>query len=531
MINKLKSSLFIIILLAVAGCATANRKSSKKVKQLVAVKKYDKALQLVKSDDFYPEKRSLLLKLLEEGMIHHLNGSYYQSTKALDKARELSNKLFTVSVSKKLTAAVSNSNSDNYYGEKYERSLIRFYLALNHYLMYQKGTYEPRVVKVKNVSTGKIIDKTIPEKKLTQSQRLNHLSASRATILEWDSLLDNYKGQLAGDDAYKDDLSAKVFGAFIHEQIGSGSDRQIALQLYRDAKKILFRNYNTYSAFNKKSEKFRKNFSKFPTMNIEKVKKNYISKTDFYKNLVKYIDRKILALKKRKSDNFQVMIQQGFITPKTVKKIDFPLPVSALAAGSAVASGAKNPVTFVIKVLGLSSVTKPTITFELPEVKKIDFNESYEVIVKSGKKVIKKVDTVMVNPLSQIAYEALDNKVISTYAKIGARVAGKHVAALVTSYVAYNLAIKQGIPEFVALLTATGSYSLANKGIAASEQADLRYWASLPSSLRVASARLPKGKYKVFLKSSNSGKSPIETFVGDIDIDSEKKVSLMNLKL
>ena len=39
---------------------------------------------------------------------------------------------------------------------------------------------------------------------------------------------------------------------------------------------ILMKNYNAYEAFNKRFKKFRKDFSKLPTMNLQTLKNDYI---------------------------------------------------------------------------------------------------------------------------------------------------------------------------------------------------------------------------------------------------------------
>lgn len=71
-------------------------------------------------------------------------------------------------------------------------------------------------------------------------------------------MLSTYKKELAGKSGYKDDLISKVWGAFIHEQFDNFENRQIALQLYKDAKTVLLKNYSVYPTFNKKNKAFEK---------------------------------------------------------------------------------------------------------------------------------------------------------------------------------------------------------------------------------------------------------------------------------
>mgnify|MGYP005663842993 CR=1 FL=1 len=123
---------YLLILALLSGCAThKSRQQAAGLQNALLTGNIQNAIKLVESKKFYPEKRSRLLKLLELGTLRQINGDYYQSLKTFEKARDLSNKLFTKSISKKALAAVTNNNMDNYYGEIYERSLIRLNIALN----------------------------------------------------------------------------------------------------------------------------------------------------------------------------------------------------------------------------------------------------------------------------------------------------------------------------------------------------------------------------------------------------------------
>ena len=502
-------SLFLLM-----ACSTSTKRSSiTLLRSQVRQGQYQQAMKLVKSKKYYPEKNSTLLKMLEEGMLLHLTGDYHRSTKVLDRARELSDQLYTVSISKKIAATIASNQLDKFYGEKYESSMIRFFLALNHYLIYQQG-------------------QGADGKKLTNQQLQNHLAAARANITEWDSLLNNYRQQVAGETSYKDDLSAKLFGAFVHQQIGSSAERQIAIQLYRDAKKILFRNYNSYRSFNGKAASFRKNFKKLPGMKKSVVKKKFVTSSRHAKQLINYINHqlKILTGKIKKRDNIQVVLEQGLISAKSVKKINFPLPTPAVPL---VTSGGRglSLIAFTLNVLSISKGLKPSITFELPTVVEKRAAQQLTLIVQDKKgQVIKRTPLALMNPLSDLAHEALSNRVTATYTKIGARVAAKHAAAIATAYISYKKSIRSGIPHPMAQIAAGLIYAGLNKGIAASEKADLRCWSTLPHSLRIGSLRLPKGNYNLVLE-RKQGKSVSNIPLQGLLVDSSKKVKLLRLRV
>jgi hypothetical protein len=481
---------------------------------------------LVESKKFYPEKRSKLLKLLELGTLKQINGDYFQSLKIFEKARNLSDKLFTVSISKKALAAVTNNNMDNYYGEIYERSLIRFYIALNHYLIYQSGKHEAgyKIVKEKN-KDGKLVavKKAVPEKILSRNEKQFHLNGARAVMLEWDAALENYHSKLAGDTTYKADLSSRIFGAFIHEQIGSRDDKNIALKLYEEAKEILFKNYNIYASYNGSFKKFIKDYEKLPKLPRKKVKADYVKQTNFSKELLQFLNMRIKKLKSRKSkkQNVTILTQEGYIAEKRARRIHIRLPGGAFHG-----SGNKGILSFTAMLLNSTRGTLPSITFELPEVANKKVKKDIELIIKTkeGKEVSRK-KAVLMNPLSEIAFQTLDNKIGSTHAKIGARIALKHVAAIVAAWVAYKNAGKSIAGKFIA----SAMYATANKAIAVSEMADTRYWSTLPHSLRMTKLTLKPGEYGIYTKTFVNKKISV-TKVKDFTVTKGPQ-QLINLNL
>ena len=483
------------------------------------------AIKVAESQKFYPEKRSRLLKLLEVGTLRHMRGDYYQSLKAFEKARDLSDKLFTVSISKKALAAVTNNNMDNYYGEVYERSLIRFYIALNHYLLYQQGLYEAHHKKVKKKNKeGKMVieSRPVPEKVLSAKEKKFHLSGARAVILEWDSALGSYQSKLAGETAYKRDLTSRIFGGFIHEQIGTRNDRQVAIKLYQEAKDIVFKNYNIYPSYNLNFKKFIKDFTKLPTLSKKQVRTNYVTASAFSTDLMRFLDERIKALKSRKNrhkPNVVILTQQGYIAEKRARKIHIPIP------GGAFSGSDRNIVSFAGMMLNASRGTMPSITFELPEVAKKRVQKDIVLVIKDDKgQEVSREKAILMNPLSEIAYQALDSKIGSTYTKIGTRIALKHVAALLAAYAVYKKN-DQLTGKFIAM----AMYATANKAIAASEKADTRYWSTLPHSLRLTRLHLKPGKYSIHAK-SRVFKQESFTKIKDFTV-SEKQDQLINLNL
>ncbi len=287
---------------------------------------YNSAKTIVNGEKFYNKEKDIFLNKVEKGTTYYLSKDYYQSLKYFEEAQKICENLSaTTRVSGKLKGVIDPA-ADNYYCEKYERSLLNFYLSLINYNLYSNGRYEPYTRQEKD----KIVD--VSEKILNQSEKLAHLSASRSYIIKWNSLLSTYKKELAGKSGYKDDLVAKLWGAYIHEQFDNSENRQIALQLYKDAKDVLVKNYSVYPTFNKKNESFEKNYKKFNNNNIDKIKKDYIENTEFSNNLLAFLDEKIKDLSSNKRDNFTVVLKEDFVSEKKGEVVKVGLPLEFVAA-------------------------------------------------------------------------------------------------------------------------------------------------------------------------------------------------------
>ena len=473
---KIFQALFIVIFLS--SCATMGRDSRAKLLSFVKNKNYEKALKHLDSDKFFKDEDSKLLYFLEKGMVLHKMGNYAQSSVELEKARELFEKLYTVSVSKKAATVITNETMDIYYGEKYERSMLYFYLALNYYLEY--------------LNTGK----------------RESLFRSRATLVGWEAFQSELKEDRAGKTVFKYDLLSRLFGAFVHEEVGSSSDRQIAAGLYRDADQILLKNYNSYPSFNSKFKKFNKDYKKFASLGASKVKKSYVEATPHQ------IAAKEFVKKKRKG-NTLFLYQEKFIPKKYAKKEYYGLG-DAFAKNSAAARiGAVVLGHFAAKTLGLyppqgynpvgyqlgfevgrAAVSIASISFELPHIDDFHSPQKRTLQVEDMRgKVVKKSDFYLVNPMGEIARQAVAENSAVLYTKIGARLAMKHIVAILASYGTYNAIKSKG--EFFAKNAAVVQYLAVSKGIEASESADTRYWSTLPENIHLTRLNLKNGKYLV----------------------------------
>lgn len=510
--------LLVFSFILLAGCA-GNQKAILNYRDLVQKKDYKTALDVMKGDSIYKDEESRLLKFLELGTLHLHSGEFYQSLQYFDRARDLSDKLFTVSISKKIAGTLGNESADNYYGEKYERSLIRYYTILAHYNLYEKGVYEAYTAEERD-DKGKVLKSTpVQAVTLDDSKKRFHLTAAKSVLLEWNSILEDMKKTSAGEVVYKDDLLAKFVGAILHEKADSSTDKQIALGLYKESKNTLFRYYNSYQSFNTKYNEFNKDYKKLSSMDEKLVQANYVSPTPLSLAVSSYADEMVKAWGKKDRDNVYLVWHQGLIASKEIKKYEFPI---GLEAAKVTVGTTADFIGFSKQALVIVDQTIPKISFEMATIPYRPNNEDLKLIIKKEGKVVVEKSALLVDPLSEMAFYTMDSKATSDLVKTGTRVAAKHLAALGGAYLTYkNLKDKMG--DGLALMSGTAAYNLASRGIESSEKADLRSWMTLPNQVRMNSFKLPAGEYELY---SQNTASKIESLIGRFSVVNGEKVAL-----
>jgi len=466
-----------------------NREMCNKLNTNIKIKNYQESLNIIKDKNFYADNSSVLLKELQTGTVYYLNGDYYQALIHFESAKKISDDLYTISIKKKL-AGTLDANLDNYYGEIYERSLIRFYLSLINYNIYNQGFYESYTDK-----TGKLI----PQEMLTDEKKKFHLSYAKNMMIEWDSVLKSFKVETSGKSVYKDDMLAKLWGGFIHSEFNDSANKQIAINLYKNVDDLLLKNYNLYPTFNNKNKEFRKDFDKLPNKSLVELEKNYISETKFAKNLKQFAKRNQNNLEKNQKDNIIILLKDSLISPKEAQTIEIPLPVSSFTTqGSDVGS-----------FIGLISSALPTILIEFPVIKNLEKINNYKAIIyNKNNDEVAETDLTMIEPLSDIAQINLEDEINLIRAETIARITAKYVAAMVAAYAIYQ----QG--GTMAQVGAILSFKVASVAINESSRADLRYWSTLPNDYQMGGLKLKNGNYKIeIILPNDNNKKVFEKYI------------------
>lgn len=513
----MKKKVLILSSLLLLGCSTGGRGDRFELRNFYATGAYDQGLEFIEKSKYYQEKNERLLTLMEKGMLYHAKGDYEKSSQFLDEARTLSNELYTTSISKKAEKTLLNDTYDVFYGEVYERSLLHFYLSLNAILNYQK------------------------------SKKRDDLFKARAEVLAWDSYLDSVKEDRLGKSVYKNDLLLKIYGAKIHEMMGTREDRNIALQLYKDAKDVLLKNYNTYPSFNQHYKDFKKDFDKLAKMPIEEVKKKYILESELQKNLKDFIDDNISRLSKAEKKKTMkdiktpvtLVLEKGLIAEKVADKSFYSLdflskePLIALFAADVLglmpSPNAYNPGGAYMGILVASAALKNIgIGFELPKVINTDVPKKLSLVVldKDNKEILVK-EVPLINPMGDIAEEAVYESSAWTYTRTGFRLATKHGTAIAASFATYK-ALGGGKKEndFLARNAAVIQYIGAAKAIEESEKADTRYWSTLPNEIRIVDMELNPGLYQLEIRQSPTEKISL----GSVEVPAQDSPVLVNIR-
>ena len=122
--------IFLIFTFFLHSCATPTlRQTARNIRKEIKSGNYEKALNVVLKEPTFKEKKTSLLFHMEQGLLYHLMNKTEKSLQHLSKAKDIHQKLYTVSLKKKIQTLVTNETFDIYYGSLFERSQ-----GVNHFI-------------------------------------------------------------------------------------------------------------------------------------------------------------------------------------------------------------------------------------------------------------------------------------------------------------------------------------------------------------------------------------------------------------
>jgi hypothetical protein len=504
---------------------------------------FAKAAAVLEKSDLKKDKKSILLWNLEKGTLNLAQGNEDVAITHFQQALDLIDKLYTTRLSSKAASFLINDASDDFYGASYERSYAHYFLAKSLYSRYQK--------------TNNKLD----------------LQGARGTILAWDTYFTDLQRSASVKTLYQTDLMLKVFGGEVHEVSQIRNDKQIALQLYKDALNILNAQGGIFSVFNKKSVDYIRAFEK-----EGKPSPKLYESTLAQEDLKDFLHYKILTLTKdiRSGDfaqqlkelkpkaavknkalkgtgNVVLVLEEGLIPQKVGKPFNFGIKGAINAVDNKNAKafiatvGTALVTAFAMNKLGMVpertaspgsfifahdvtrlAVQEAAVEFELPMIENVPLVQRLELFILDEKGVvIQREPMPVVSENGDIARVVLEEDVVARYIKTGTRVAIRHLIAIVAAMQVYRTLNKGGgdSGDFLAKSAAMATYVGAAKGIAALEKADTRHWTTLPQVLRMTEVKLPAGNYQVAVGNYNLDKAPDAPtkILGSIVVDGSDK--------
>lgn len=524
-----KLSLFLLISVILGACASKMRDQMKEYRDLFAKGDYQKAHESLEKSVLKGDQKAFLLWNLEKGTLAFKMDDLDGAIAHFEEASRLIDELFTKRLSAKAASLLVNDASDVFYGASYERSYTFYFLSKSYYARYQRD--------------GKKLD----------------LQGARAAILAWDTYFTDLQRSSTVKTLYQTDLMLKIFGGEVHEVSEIRNDKQIALQLYKDAAKILEQQGGLFSVFNKRSSDYTRAWAESVKKEKAPDQKLY-EKTHAYEDLRDFIHVKILSLTKEirggdyqnqvkslqsskevlarvsgKKGNVVLVFEEGLIPPKIGKPFNFGIRsaiessksssakkliadvgvgfVTAFAMNKLglVPTQTTNPGTFIFgEAVTRVAVTEAAVEFELPMIENVPLVQRMELFILDEKGVIvQRGPLPIVTENGDIARVVLEEDVVSRYVKTGTRVALKHLAAIVAAIGVYKkLSSGRTNGDFLAKTAAVATYVGAAKGLASLERADTRHWTTLPQALRLTELSLAPGKYKIALGLYSDTKAP-----------------------
>jgi hypothetical protein len=168
--------------------------------------------------------------------------------------------------------------------------------------------------------------------------------------------------------------------------------------------------------------------------------------------------------------------------------------------------------------------TVKRVEFEMPVIKEPAsapeaILEVYRINGENKEELVDSQPLALAGPISDLAYQMNLERASSAFSDRGARIAMKHVMAIIAAYQTYQ-SVKNNSDELFARPAALATYLLAAKTIKESERADTRQWSTLPSQIFLAEFKLGPGDYKLKAVSKEL-KKPIE--LGKLKVKSSKK--------
>ncbi|MFA6033521.1 MAG: hypothetical protein WC889_11535 [Myxococcota bacterium] len=183
----------------IPGCATQSELRQGMVKDVLDGR-YTAAMARLDKLHADAAKKDLVMDLMDKGLVLHRLGSYEESNKALDSAKQRIDELYGVSVTDELASFAWNDSASTFTGEEFEKVMVNMIMAFNY------------------LQLGKLDDAAVESRQINQKLQVWVDRLSRSDV----------------KTAYKQDPFAQYLSGMIQEATGELND---AFRSYEDALK------------------------------------------------------------------------------------------------------------------------------------------------------------------------------------------------------------------------------------------------------------------------------------------------------
>lgn len=530
-----------LVALSVSACGTPERSKRLLARDAFAAGDVARAESLIRDPEVAGKDVDRLLTYLDLAMTAHQEGKLERSAHYFAQAFDLRKRLYTESIRETLLSGLLNDTAQSYPGAEYEISYAHFYQTLNFLTLAQADSVPAdSVPEVKEGGKQILPALQFAERKLTDRDRVQYLSQARAQLLAWDAFLSELKELYRGQAAYKDELLAKWFGAYVHHSIGRSDDLETARVLYEDVPRLFLKAYGLFRVYNLKAGEYASQYGSFESLGKEKVRAAFYSPTAQMTQIEAQAKKSQLALKS-KAPSTLVLLESGMVPEKrekryfigintlfagiedpglrrAIEEIGFRVMIElapkvgagvfvAALAGAASSSGDEEPPIY------LSDAIDRAIGFEfkLPviDAPSFDVNDlpanqaSLRLTDPAGR--VSEQPLQVYAPIDEVAFQNVSKRASRIATKTAIRVGVKYLAALVAAIKIYQ---SLDTAELIRILVASGSFVAAKKIIDSTEAADIRAWNLLPAriyGLEVESASPPPKSAELVIRSVGAG--------------------------
>lgn len=481
------------------------------------------ALEALESSREHRLPRNRLLLLLERGSLLARAGRFQESARALEEAKDVLADLHTRSLRRDAAVLLANDAGGDYRGGAHEESHLRLLQVLNFLALSQDAALPPG------------------------GRRANLLRA-RAELVAWDA---------SPGAPGRDDLASRMIGAIVHEELDTAADRQIALQLAKDALRLAKGPWSAWRSLDGNGADFLSPRAPAPpppapTEAMEALGRHLarqlLRTTARSRPAELPSARRELGLPRDAGDaedarggprpNLTLLVEKGVVPARTAATQHLSLgsvladPDKPAVARILAGVGAVVLMDFAVTGLGLAPppddyspvgawwglnmaaalVDGVAVRFQLPaQEARPEPVPPVAVVRDAAGAVVLREPLVLASPVGERARKAVLEGSARRYLRVGTRLALKHLAAIAAARATWSMlgGGKDGRGGLFARQAAVVQYLAAARAIEASERADLRQWSTLPSSVWLLDAALPPGSYEVSVADPAGGEAPV----------------------